>query len=820
MDIPAFPPNEAERQCVLDRTGLLDSPSEARFDRITHLAQQYFQVPIALISLVDRDRQWFKSRQGLDAEETPRSISFCGHAILQSEVFIVENALLDTRFADNPLVTGAPHIRFYAGAPLRINSVPIGTLCLIDTQPRTLSADQQAQLIDFAATVAELIEADGLADEIRHERDALSQLSKHHKALMLLNTIAFQSATSLDEKIHSALASARDYLAADVAIISEIDHTNYTVRWLSAPVASPIQIGMQFPLQQTWCQLIYSGNTHEMFIADCTEEQWRHHACYQSNPLGNYMGMLIEVNGVPFGTLNFSSGEARMHGFDESEKLFVRLFSRWLSDLLTNNLNSERLIKLMAQLPGVTYQFRRYPDGRMTFPFSSSNIEQLYGISPAQAAKDATPAFSRIHPDDIPQVSASIEYSADTLEYWQATYRVSDSHHGYRWVSGQARPERLVDGSVLWHGYLHDVNDEEEARIALKENERRLRGLFEFSPIGIALNDYATGQFIDLNNALLAPTGYTRDEFVALSYWDLTPQEYQPEEEKALTDLSTSGRYGPLEKEYIRKDGSRYPVRLQGMLSQDGDGNSVIWSLIEDITERRKLDKMKDQFVATVSHELRTPLTSITGALGLVLGGAAGELPEKAQVLLGTADRNAKRLAHLINDLLDIEKLVAGKMPIHLQNQPLAPLLQEAMDAMQHYHEQYHVHIQPPSVWPDCHVNVDGARLLQALTNLLSNAIKFSPDGGTVELHADALDDVVIIRVRDHGTGIDPDFRPQLFKRFSQADSSDTRKLQGTGLGLAITSEICQKLHGSVEYRDADGGGAEFCVTLPKANAL
>ncbi|SEN29585.1 PAS domain S-box protein [Vreelandella aquamarina] len=103
------------------------------------------------------------------------------------------------------------------------------------------------------------------------------------------------------------------------------------------------------------------------------------------------------------------------------------------------------------------------------------------------------------------------------------------------------------------------------------------------------------------------PSGYTRDEFVKLSYWDLTPREYQAMEEQVLVSLKNEGRYGPFEKEYIRKDGSRYPIRLQGMLSHYPDGRPVIWSLIEDITERRRLDKMKNQFIATVSHELRPP---------------------------------------------------------------------------------------------------------------------------------------------------------------------------------------------------------------------
>ncbi|EKO3884934.1 PAS domain S-box protein, partial [Vibrio metschnikovii] len=559
MQIPPLPEEESERQKTLDKTGLLNSGSEARFDRITRLAQQIFSVPIALISLVDRDRQWFKSRQGLDALQTPREISFCGHAILNSEVFVIENALVDQRFCDNPLVMGAPDIRFYAGAPLHsTKGYRIGTLCLIDSQPRSFSSKQRSMLKDLAATIEALIQAE--------------------------------------------------------------------------------------------------------------------------------------------------------------------------------ELSNERLGKLTAQLPGVVYQFQRFASGKITFPFSSPQILDLYGITPEQAAQDASPAFERIHPDDLQAISDSIEHSANTLEYWQATYRVRYQGQDYRWFAGQAKPERLSDGSVLWHGYLHDIHEQEQARQTTERNEARLRSLFDFSPIGIALNDFETGQFLDLNNALIAPTGYTREEFVALSYWDITPQEYQPLEKQALANLNTTGRYGPFEKEYIRKDGSRYPVRLQGMLSKEQDGRTVIWSLIEDITERRKLDKMKDQFISTVSHELRTPLTSIKGSLNLLAGGAVGSVSDKAQALLVTAERNAQRLTTLINDLLDMEKLVAGKMPMTFLKQPLGPLLDETIDSLSSYAHQHNVVLQYSGSWPAVQVNVDGQRLIQALSNLLSNAIKFSPQGEAITI--------------------------------------------------------------------------------------
>lgn len=143
---PSHPLNEAARLAALRALKILDTPAEARFDRITAFARTLFEVPIALVSLVDRDRQWFKSKTGLDAAETPRAVSLCGHAILTSDIFVVEDASIDARFSDNPLVTGPPFVRFYAGAPLNITGFTLGTLCLLDHQPRHFT-DREKELL-------------------------------------------------------------------------------------------------------------------------------------------------------------------------------------------------------------------------------------------------------------------------------------------------------------------------------------------------------------------------------------------------------------------------------------------------------------------------------------------------------------------------------------------------------------------------------------------------------------------------------------------------------------------------------------------------
>ena len=181
MQPPRIPDDESQRLDALRACAVLDTPPEARFDRLTRLAARLFDVPIALVSLIDAERQWFKSRVGLDATQTGRDISFCGHAILSPEILEIPDALLDARFADNPLVTGAPGIRFYAGAPLRVGGDHlVGTLCLIDTRPRQLDDAQRQSLRDLA---------DCVQDELLrvHEIELRQQLERQ---MMFAETIS------------------------------------------------------------------------------------------------------------------------------------------------------------------------------------------------------------------------------------------------------------------------------------------------------------------------------------------------------------------------------------------------------------------------------------------------------------------------------------------------------------------------------------------------------------------------------------------------------------------------------------------------------
>jgi len=267
-----------------------------------------------------------------------------------------------------------------------------------------------------------------------------------------------------------------------------------------------------------------------------------------------------------------------------------------------------------------------------------------------------------------------------------------------------------------------------------------------------------------------------------------------------------------------RVDMSTFPVEVSVSPVRLAE-TTLFLAVIRDISERREVEQIKSEFVATVSHELRTPLTSIAGSLGLIEGGAAGEVPPKAARLVEIAHSNATRLVRLINDILDIEKIEAGRMQFDLRPLELDALLQKALQLSAGFAAKYEVRmdlVPPPA---GAAVLADEDRLMQVLTNLLSNAIKFSPSGGVVSLRVEPLDRRYRISVEDRGSGIPESFRGRIFGKFAQADSSDTRQKGGTGLGLSIVREIVLRLGGSISFDSTEGQGTVFHVDLPAAAA-
>ena len=236
-----------------------------------------------------------------------------------------------------------------------------------------------------------------------------------------------------------------------------------------------------------------------------------------------------------------------------------------------------------------------------------------------------------------------------------------------------------------------------------------------------------------------------------------------------------------------------------------------------DIAARKAVERMKDQFMDTVSHELRTPLTAIVGSLALVREGETGELPEQAREFVGMAYENAERLATLVNDIRDLQRLEAGRLDFSIGAVEVAPFLGRALALNAAYADRYKVRLALEPMPPDLRVAADDDRLMQVVTNLLSNAAKFSPPGAEVRVAARVAGSQVRISVADRGRGIPPEFRARVFTRFAQAEASDSRQRGGTGLGLAIVKSLVERMAGRVEFESELGVGTTFTVSLPRA---
>jgi PAS domain S-box-containing protein len=268
---------------------------------------------------------------------------------------------------------------------------------------------------------------------------------------------------------------------------------------------------------------------------------------------------------------------------------------------------------------------------------------------------------------------------------------------------------------------------------------------------------------------------------------------------------------------YQTDDGKVLDLAAHLVPQRDESGHVTgFFVLVTDISELKRLERLKAEFVATVSHELRTPLTSIRGSLGLLASGVAGSLPEAGKTLVDIARDSCERLVRLINDILDFEKIESGKMSLNPEVIDLPELVERSVRANDGFATSHGVTVRVLVETPGVRVRADSDRLNQVIANLLSNACKFSPPGGVVEVTVARRGALAYVGVSDRGPGIPEAFQSRIFQRFSQADSSDTRHKGGTGLGLAISWAIVERLEGHIGFQAREGGGTTFFFELPE----
>jgi PAS domain S-box-containing protein len=383
-------------------------------------------------------------------------------------------------------------------------------------------------------------------------------------------------------------------------------------------------------------------------------------------------------------------------------------------------------------------------------------------------------------------------------------------------IVGSALPRKNYSRGAVW--IVEDVTERHRMFEALTNSEFRLRRLMNSSLVGIVQGDM-NGSITEANEVFLALTGYTRAQLLGggLTWTSLIPAEAHAGFQRNLEDLSKGGATQPAEKELIRNDGIHLPV-LMGLAKLEGSDHEWVGFAL-DLSEQRRVDRIKSEFISVVSHELRTPLTSIRGSLGLLESGIGGALPPQALQLIRIAHKNSQRLVTLVNDILDMDRLLSGKMQLKLQEVDLQKLAAQAVDANAGMAAEFGVVIvlDPADENVNYRAIGDPDRLMQVLANLLSNAARFSGGLSEVNIRVQSTVGQVRVEVEDHGNGIPAAFQPRIFEAFAQADSSTTRQQGGTGLGLHISRTLIRQMGGHIGFHSQEQHGCVFWFTLPAA---
>jgi len=351
----------------------------------------------------------------------------------------------------------------------------------------------------------------------------------------------------------------------------------------------------------------------------------------------------------------------------------------------------------------------------------------------------------------------------------------------------------------------------------LQGSETKYRNLLEGSLQGFCVHRELVPVFVSQTFAELF--GYESvDDIMAMgSILPLfAPEEHDAMLKNARARLEGKGDLSNVyERRAIRRDGTHIWIEIR-VTRIDWDGEPAAQVTFIDITQRKNVERMKNDFISTVSHELRTPLTSISGSLGLISAGMAGKIPDEANNLVKIANNNSDRLVRLINDILDIEKIESGRIEIEFYPVQVWSLLEMAAESSRGFAERFGITIEITGAPVDSRVLGGVDQLMQVFTNLLSNAIKFSPLRGTIEIGAErtAGGDIRFF-VTDHGRGIPPDFRDRIFDKFTQADQGEQRE-SGTGLGLSICKLLVEHHNGKVGFNSEVDVGSTFYFELPE----
>jgi PAS domain S-box-containing protein len=852
MSGPPLPSDESGRLAALQSYEILDTAAESQYDDLVDLAAHICEAPVALISLIDEDRQWFKARHGLEAQETERDVAFCAHAILQPESFVVEDALADERFADNPLVTAEPKIRFYAGVPL-INPEghALGTLCVIDTAPRRLLPDHEKALRILSRHVMGQL-------ELRRRTLETERLRRQNAALEASIADRGGANAACPPGPSPEQRQLLDAERARRALLNVLEDQKQVEERLRASEARYRHLFEQNPAPM----LIYERGSLQLLAVN--EAFSRHYGYSQEQALG-----LLLTDLYPSGEKQrISELAARLQGYADVGEWHHRRQDGETITIVASSHDTlfEGRQARIAVITDITERKRAEralhdSEERLRLALNAANqglydldlrtgdavvspeYAQMLGYDPEDFHETNAAWRARLHPDDVAHVEQTFEeYVAGRIPDYRVEFRQRARDGSWKWIlslgkiqerDSEGRPIRLL-------GTHTDISAIHTATEALQQSEALLAEAQAMAHLGNWNLDLATGV-----------ASWSDEEYRLLGY---APGTVQPSNERFLEAVHHEDRerviaemqrvMDPSETEPYHvthrvtgPDGMRV-VEEQGRVVFNADGQPLrMHGTTLDITARhqaqeearvltreleervglrtRELEaanKELETFTYSVSHDLKAPLRGIDGYSRLLLEDHLEQLDEEGQLFLQNVRRGVEQMGQLIEDLLAysrIERRSLAHSDVDL-GRLVETIVHERADDIAARQVGLHIELDVQTVKGDS----DGLALV--LRNLLDNALKFSHGAAapSVEIAAQETEAVSVITVTDNGIGFDMRFHDRIFEIFQRLQRAED--YPGTGIGLAIVRKAVQRMGGSIRAESSPDKGARFIVELPK----